>query len=318
MPDFHQIQWDQRVEEDCRALVKLAVREDLDRQQDWTTVALVAADRTGSADIVAREPGVVAGIATVAIVLEVIEARVKVRQSVNDGDMIAAGAVLATLTGNVRDLLTCERTVLNLLARLMGVATLTRQYVEEVQGSAANIYDTRKTTPGWRRLEKYAAQCGGARNHRTGLFDAILIKDNHLAQGHLAQGYLGQEPSNAADAVVRTRQFLQQHSVLQKQSSENPPADLLLEIEVDTLEQLEAVLPTRPDIVLLDNMPPATLREAVAMRSRLAPQVQLEASGGVRLEILREIAATGVERISVGALTHSARSLDIGLDWHAG
>jgi len=296
--DFQQIQWDRRLEEDCRALVKLAAREDLDQQQDWTTVALVPAEHTGSADIVARKPGVVAGIATVAIVLDEMKAQVTVEPKVSDGGAISAGTVLATLHGNVRDLLTCERTVLNLLARLMGVATLARQYVEEVQGTAARIYDTRKTTPGWRRLEKYAAQCGGARNHRTGLFDAILIKDNHLAQAS----------ANPAGAVACARQFLKENSL----------ADLMLEIEVDTLEQLAVVLPAQPDIVLLDNMSPAILREAVEMRNQLAPQVQLEASGGVRLEILREIADTGVERISVGALTHSAGSLDLGLDWHRG
>jgi len=300
--DFQQIQWDQRIEEDCRTLIKLAVREDLDQQQDWTTVALVPADHTGSADIVAREPGVVAGIAAVAMVFDEMQAKIAVEPKVSDADVVAAGTVLATLHGNVRDLLTCERTVLNLWARLMGVATLARQYVEEVQGTAARIYDTRKTTPGWRRLEKYAAQCGGARNHRTGLFDAILIKDNHLAQATI----------NPQDAVTRTRQFLQDSN------GEHSLAGLLLEIEVDTLQQLAAVLPAQPDIVLLDNMPPATLREAVEMRDKLAPQVQLEASGGVRLEILREIAAAGVERISVGALTHSARSLDLGLDWHCG
>ncbi|NOY30070.1 MAG: carboxylating nicotinate-nucleotide diphosphorylase [Planctomycetes bacterium] len=296
------MQWDQRIEEDCRTLIKLAVREDLDQQQDWTTVALVPADHTGSADIVAREPGVVAGIAAVAMVFDEMQAKIAVEPKVSDADVVAAGTVLATLHGNVRDLLTCERTVLNLWARLMGVATLARQYVEEVQGTAARIYDTRKTTPGWRRLEKYAAQCGGARNHRTGLFDAILIKDNHLAQATI----------NPQDAVTRTRQFLQDSN------GEHSLAGLLLEIEVDTLQQLAAVLPAQPDIVLLDNMPPATLREAVEMRDKLAPQVQLEASGGVRLEILREIAAAGVERISVGALTHSARSLDLGLDWHCG
>jgi len=294
--DFQQITWDKRVEEDCRTLVRLAALEDLDQQQDWTTVALVPAEHVGSADVVAREAGVVAGIAAVALVLDEMQAQVTVDLAVGDGDAVAAGTVLARLHGKVRDLLTCERTVLNLLARLMGVATLTRQYVEEVQETAAQIYDTRKTTPGWRRLEKYAAQCGGARNHRTGLFDAILIKDNHLAQA----------AANPADAVDRARQFLQTNSL----------ADLLLEIEVDTLEQLAAVLPAQPDIVLLDNMSPATLREAVEMRNKRAAQVQLEASGGVRLEILQEIAATGVERISVGALTHSARSLDIGLDWH--
>jgi len=196
--------------------------------------------------------------------------------------------------------------LLNLLARLMGVATLAHRYAEEVEGTEARIYDTRKTTPGWRRLEKFAARCGGVRNHRLGLYDAILIKDNHLAQGAENSD---DAASTAAEAVIRARQFLLEAE------GENVPGDLLLEIEVDTLDQLAAVLPAQPDIVLLDNMSPATLREAVEIRNKIAPQVQLEASGGVRLEILREIAAIGVERISVGALTHSARSLDIGLDW---
>ncbi len=299
MRDFQQVPWDQLTEEACRALVQLAQNEDLERQKDWTTVALVPADRTGAADIVAREPGIVAGMPAIGAALDTMQAQIAVEPATNDGDTVAAGSLLATLRGNARDLLTCERTLLNLLARLMGVATLARQYVEVVQGMTAQIYDTRKTTPGWRRLEKYAVRCGGARNHRTGLFDAVLIKDNHLAQA----------ASNPADAVARARQFLRQQGA---EHLEHLP----LEIEVDTLEQLAAVLPAKPDLVLLDNMSLKTLREAVQMRHELAPQVQLEASGGVQLETLREIAATGVERISVGALTHSARSLDIGLDWH--
>jgi len=268
-------------------------------------VALVPTKRTGSADVVAREPGVVAGILSLAIVFDEMQAQVTIETRVDDGESVSAGTVLATLTGRVRDMLTCERTLLNLLARLMGVATLSHRYAKEVEGTEARIYDTRKTTPGWRRLEKFATRCGGARNHRLGLYDAILIKDNHLAQG------AEDSEDSAAEAVIRARQFLLEVE------GENVPGDLLLEIEVDTLEQLAAVLPAQPDIVLLDNMSPVTLRKAVEMRNRIAPQVELEASGGVKLENLREIAATGVERISVGALTHSARSLDIGLDWHS-
>jgi nicotinate-nucleotide pyrophosphorylase (carboxylating) len=303
--DFRQIEWDQLVEDDCRALVRLAVREDLEREQDWTTVALVPADREGAAHMVTREPGVVAGMRAVATVLDEMQAQVDVTLAVADGDVAAANTRLATLRGNVRDLLTCERTLLNLVGRLMGIATLAQAYAEQVRGTSARVYDTRKTTAGWRRLEKYAVRCGGACNHRTGLYEAILIKDNHLAQS-------GPGTEEAADAVRRVRQFAKDYQ------GPEQLADLLIEVEVDTLEQLAAVLPTGPDLVLLDNMPPEMLRQAVEMRDAQAPQVQLEASGGVRLETLREIASSGVDRISVGALTHSARSLDIGLDWQRG
>ncbi len=300
--EFQQFEWNQQVEDDCRAIVQLAIAEDLGGQQDWTTVALVPADREGAANVVTREAGVVAGMSAVAIVIEEMSARLTADTAVADGDFVEAGTTLLGLTGDVRDLLTLERTLLNLLSRLMGIATLGRKFVTQVQGTGAKVYDTRKTTPGWRRLEKYAVQCGGAANHRIGLFDAVLIKDNHLAQrGALA--------SDAAGAVRDARAFLQ---------SEQSMSDLVVQIEVDTLEQLSAVLPAGPDIVLLDNMSPASLREAVKMRNETAPSVELEASGGVNLHTVREIAETGVERISVGALTHSAVCLDIGLDWVSG
>lgn len=297
--EFRQIEWDQLLEEDCRALVRLAVREDLERQQDWTTVALAPSDRRGEADVVARQAGVVAGMPALATALDEMQAQVELTPAVADGDVMPAQTRLASLRGNVRDLLTCERTLLNLLGRLMGVATLTQAYVEAVRGTTARIYDTRKTTPGWRRLEKYAVRCGGGCNHRTGLYDAILVKDNHLAQSG----------GDAAGAVRRVREFIGGYG------GTEPLGELPLAIEVDTLEQLAAVLPLAPDIVLLDNMSPTLLRQAVALRDEVAPAVELEASGGVRLEKLREIAAAGVDRISVGALTHSARWLDVGLDW---
>jgi len=186
------------------------------------------------------------------------------------------------------------------LGRLSGIATLTRRYVDAVQGTNAQIYDTRKTTPGWRQLEKYAVRCGGGNNHRAGLYDAVLIKDNHLALGRQ-----GNEPFTPAEAVIRTKEFLRKRSACLP----------IIEIEVDTLEQLREVLPTGPDIVLLDNMAPPQIVEAIHIRNSLNPNVQLEASGGITLETLRSIAETGVERISVGALTHSAVSLDFGLDW---
>lgn len=297
--EYQQFEWSEEIEVDCRAIVKLAVAEDLNGQEDWTTVSLVPADRVGAANVVVRETGVVAGMPAVATVIEEMSAQLTADLQVADGDQIEAGACLLTLRGCVRDLLTLERTLLNLLSRLMGIATLSSQYAAEVEGTGAKVYDTRKTTPGWRRLEKYAVQCGGAANHRMGLFDAVLIKDNHLAQR-------GSAASDAAGAVRDARSYLKSRSEL---------ADLILQVEVDTLDQLAAVLPADPDIVLLDNMRPEILRKAVALRDESAPSVQLEASGGVTLETLREIAMTGVERISVGALTHSARSLDIGLDW---
>ena len=306
--DFHQISWDTTLEDDLRQLVRLAVREDLERQVDWTTVALVGPEQRGRAAVVVREPGVLAGLRTAPVLFEEMQAAVEWQPRAEDGDEVAAGAVVAEINGSARDMLTCERPLLNLLGRLSGIASLTRRYVNEIAGTKARIYDTRKTTPGWRRLEKYAVRCGGGHNHRTGLFDAILIKDNHLA--------LAAETNRSpADAVRAARDFLGQ---MTPDLFPNVNAEqLLIEIEVDRLEQLRDVLAAGPDIVLLDNMSLETLHKAVALRNGLAPQIELEASGGVRLETVRGIAATGVDRISAGALTHAAGSLDIGLDWRA-
>ena len=303
--DFRQIEWNESVEEDCRQIIRLAVREDLDRLFDWTTLCLVPADARAKAAIVSRKDGVAAGLRAAALALSEMDPRMEWRASVEDGSRIAAGQTLAEIAGPARSLLSAERIVLNLIGRLSGVATLTRKYVEAVSGTRARIYDTRKTTPGWRRLEKYAVRLGGGHNHRTGLFDAILIKDNHLALAAAAGG----PQATPADAVRIARQFVQS-------KAEGPPGgSLIIEVEVDTLEQLEQVLPAGPDLVLLDNMPPDQLRRAVAMRDRRAPAIELEASGGVTLQSGAVIAETGVERISVGALTHSAIGLDVGLDW---
>lgn len=306
--DFRQIEWDDALDDDCRQLVRLAVREDLEREQDWTTLALAPAERTGTAAIVARQPGVAAGMRAVAAAIDEMGAVLSLEMVVADGDRVEAGACLGRLRGNVRDLLTCERILLNMLGRLMGVATLTDSFASRVAGTRARIYDTRKTTPGWRRLEKYAVRLGGGRNHRLGLYDAVLIKDNHLAQSAAA----GETPGEvAAAAVRRCRRFLQELS-----SVERSHADLILEIEVDSIAQLAAVLQEGPDIVLLDNMSIEMLQQAVALRGATAPAVELEASGGVSLESVRRIAEIGVDRISVGAITHGARWLDVGLDWH--
>ena len=307
--DFTQLDWNAAIEDDLRAIVRLAVREDLERQHDWTTLALVGPDAKGRAAIVAREAGVIAGLRAAPVVIDEMHADIRWDANSSDGDELAAGTAVAQLAGSARDMLVVERPLLNLLGRLSGIATLTRQYVRAIAGTNSRVYDTRKTTPGWRRLEKYAVRCGGGCNHRTGLFDAVLVKDNHLAVFSKAES-AARENVAPADAVHRVREFLEQTA-----SQRDGVEPLLVEIEVDSLEQLAAVLPARPDIVLLDNMRPEVLREAVRRRNALAPAVQLEASGGVTLQNVRTIAQSGVERISVGALTHSAPALDLGLDW---
>jgi len=315
--DFPQLVWDAQTESQWQQVVRLALAEDLGQQGDLTSQALVGADLPGQAVVAARQAGVLAGLAGVPSLLAEVEAwlgkaavvqsaafgpeassaRLRWTPLAEDGQPIQAGHTVGRLEGPARSILACERILLNLMGRLSGIATLTRQFVEAVAGTGVAIYDTRKTTPGWRRLEKYAVRCGGGRNHRTGLFDAILIKDNHLA---FCQGQL-----RPAQAVQQARLYLQQIG----------RPDLPVEIEVDRLDQLAEVLPAGPDMVLLDNMSPDELRQAVQCRNRLNPRVLLEASGGIRLETVRQIAQTGVDRISVGALTHSAPSLDLALDW---
>ena len=298
--DFPQLQWDETAAHDCRMLVRLAVAEDLERQQDWTTLALVPAEAVGRAAVVARQAGVVAGLQAAALAVTEYDQQLKVTPVVSDGAAVQRGDTLATLEGPARSMLTAERVMLNLLSRLSGVATLTRRYVDAIAGTQACIYDTRKTTPGWRRLEKLAVLAGGGFNHRLNLAAAVLIKDNHLAWGT--------GTFTPADAVAAARKFLEQ-------VPEQPEGGWLVEVEVDTLDQLREVLPAGPDIVLLDNMSLDTLRAAVTLRNSEAPGVSLEASGGVNLQTIRGIAETGVDRISVGALTHQATWLDIALDW---
>jgi nicotinate-nucleotide pyrophosphorylase (carboxylating) len=213
-----------------------------------------------------------------------------------DGDAVQAGDLIATIVGPIRALFSLERVLLNFLQRLSGIATLTARYTAAVAGTRAQILDTRKTTPGWRALEKYAVRCGGGTNHRFGLFDAMLIKDNHLAC--LASSVGTAEPIAAAVAAAKAA----------------VPAGGFVEIEVDTLEQLDRALACGPDIILVDNLGPEALAEAVRRRDARGPGVLLEASGGVTLATVRALAETGVDRISVGALTHSAPALDIALD----
>ena len=267
-------------------VVRAALAEDLGRAGDITALACIDADATLTATFGAREAGTVAGLDCARLAVLAMDPAAKFRARVGDGEAVAAGAVLAKVTGNARALLSAERTALNLLGRLSGVATLTARYVAAVEGTRARITDTRKTTPGLRALEKYAVRCGGALNHRFGLDDAILIKDNHVA----ACGGVG-------EAIRRARAFAG-HLVR-------------VECEVDSLKQLAEALDAGPDVVMLDNFSLKNLRVAVGMA---AGRVVLEASGGVTLDTVRDIAETGVDVISVGALTHSASVLDIGLD----
>ncbi|CAN1571141.1 NadC Nicotinate-nucleotide pyrophosphorylase [Caulobacteraceae bacterium] len=267
-------------------VVRAALAEDLGRAGDITALACIDADARLEATFGARKAGTIAGLACARLAILAMDPDAKFKAKVSDGDRVAAGAVLARVSANARALLSAERTALNLLGRLSGVATLTAAYVDAVAGTKARITDTRKTTPGLRALEKYAVRCGGALNHRFGLDDAILIKDNHIA----ACGGVG-------EAIRRARAFAG-HLVK-------------VECEVDSLKQLAEALDAGPDVVMLDNFSLKNLRVAVGMT---AGRVVLEASGGVTLDTVREIAETGVDVISVGALTHSASVLDIGLD----
>ncbi|NBB17354.1 carboxylating nicotinate-nucleotide diphosphorylase [Caulobacter sp. SLTY] len=267
-------------------IVRASLAEDLGRAGDLTAQACIDADARLTATFGARKPGVIAGLACARLAILALDPDASFETLVRDGDTIEPGAFLASVEANARALLSAERTALNLLGRLSGIATLTSAYVDAVVGTNASITDTRKTTPGLRVLEKYAVRCGGAVNHRFGLDDAILIKDNHVA----ACG--GVRP-----AIERARAFAG-HLVK-------------VECEVDGLDQFDEALAAGPDVIMLDNFSLEDLRTAVA---RNAGRLVLEASGGVNLDTVRAIAETGVDVISVGALTHSAAVLDIGLD----
>lgn len=288
----------------AEAAIRLALGEDLRDGVDLTTVSLVASDALGRVRVVARKPGILAGNEVAGMVFSELDRSVEYSPRLNDGERLEAGSVIAEVSGPVRSLLTGERTALNFLTMLSGTATLTRRFVDAIAGSQSRILDTRKTLPGLRALQKYAVRCGGGENHRFGLYDAVLIKDNHLEWWRsTGEGSTGgpAPPRGLADAVRHCRATV--------------GFNVLLEVEVDSLEELAEVLPAGPDVVLLDNMTPEQLREAVRIRDDGAPDVQVEASGGITLEGVKVIASTGVERISSGALTHSAPALDIGFDW---
>jgi nicotinate-nucleotide pyrophosphorylase (carboxylating) len=278
----------------CQRLIALALDEDLNGAGDLTSQTVIPPELTGKAAFVARAEGILAGLPAAALVLAALDPRLTVELSAEDGMGLQPGSLLATVTGPMASLLSAERTALNFLQRLSGVATQTRRFVDAVAGTPARIFDTRKTTPGWRLLEKYAVRCGGGNNHRIGLYDGILIKDNHLAA-------LADHPAPLTEAV---------HAALARFGRTVP-----LEVEIDGLRQLDEALACRPDIILLDNMTPAEMAVAVRRRNDVAPAILLEASGGVTLATVAAIAATGVDRISVGQLTHSAPALDIALDY---
>lgn len=264
-----------------------ALAEDLGTRGDITTLSTVSADAKAAATFGARRAGVIAGLEVARAAFHALDPEVRFEPLVRDGDRVAAEAVVARVSGAARSLLTGERVALNFLSHMSGIATLTRRFVDEVRGTNARIVDTRKTTPGLRAFEKYAVRCGGGHNHRSGLYDAILIKDNHIVA------------AGGVEAAVAAARAHAGHMVK-------------IEVEVGDLDELRAALKHPVDAVLLDNMDPATLKEAVRIVNGVATT---EASGGVNLDTVRAIAESGVDLISVGALTHSAPILDLGLDF---
>ncbi len=277
---------------EIRTAVRAALAEDIGRG-DVTSQATVPAKATFTVVLRAREPLVVAGLAFAETAFRHLSPAVHFKRLARDGQRLKAGASLLQISGSARAILSAERVALNFVQRLSGVATLTAAYVAAIKGTPAQILDTRKTTPGWRRFEKYAVACGGGRNHRLGLYDLVLIKDNHLAALREVK------PNAVAAAVQRARKKFPR---------------LQVEVEADTLAQVKQAVEAGADIILLDNMSPARMRQAVKL---VAGRAKTEASGGVNLKTVRTIAQTGVDFISVGALTHSARAVDIGLDFES-
>ena len=275
---------------EIRQAVRAALAEDIGIG-DATTLATVPETATAGAVMRAREPLVVAGLDFAEAAFRELSPAIQIERLVPDGQPVQGGDILLKVAGPARALLSAERVALNFVQHLSGIATLTAQFVGAVKGLPVQILETRKTTPGWRRFEKYAVACGGGKNHRAGLFDMVLIKDNHLAALRKAK------PNAVAAAVRRAREQFPR---------------LTVEVEADTLEQVAQAADAGADIILLDNMNPAQLRRAV---QKINGRAKTEASGGVNLNTVRAIASTGVDFISIGALTHSARAVDIGLDF---
>jgi nicotinate-nucleotide pyrophosphorylase (carboxylating) len=297
-----------------RRVLELARDEDLGSVGDLTSAATIDPARRGRYAVVPRQAAVLAGLAAIPDLLEVFAPGTRATLHAADGTPATPRVAVATLEGPVREILALERTLLNLISRLSGIATRTRAFLDAMgprRGDAPALCDTRKTTPGMRVLEKYAVACGGGTSHRMGLFDAVLIKDNHLA-GVAAKDF----PKAVARAIAKVQELAR--DTASGGRGERPEFTLaFIEVEVDDLDQFRAILAEKPEglgMVLLDNMNPDTLRRAVAMRNESWPALILEASGGVSLATIGEIAAAGVDRISVGSLTHRAVSIDVGLD----
>ncbi len=278
----------QALRKEISTLVAEAFQEDLNESGDVTTRAIFSPEIRGRARVFAKDSGTVAGLAVAQEVFRFADPSLRVQTALQDGERVQEGENLLTVEGAVVNLLEAERIALNFLGRLSGIATLTQRFVEAVAGTHAQILDTRKTTPGWRLLEKYAVRQGGGVNHRLGLFDMVLIKDNHI-----------QAAGGITPAVERVYR-----------SFENTNRRLPIEVEVKNLDELAETLTLKVDRILLDNMSVSMLREAVRMTNGRVP---LEASGGVSLNTVRKIAETGVDFISVGALTHSASALDLSM-----
>jgi nicotinate-nucleotide pyrophosphorylase (carboxylating) len=285
--------FDYITESGLRRLVERALEEDLGRG-DVTTDLIVPADFAARAVLRSRTQGVIAGLGVAEVVFASVDPQLRFSALVRDGDVVASGDGVAEVSGRARGILRAERVALNFLQRMSGIATLTSRYVEAARGTRARVVDTRKTTPGLRALEKYAVRAGGGFNHRRDLSDAMMIKDNHIA----VIGALG---ISLTEVIKGARESLA-HT-------------LKIEVEVDRLDQIPEALAAGADIILLDNMPTQDLRSAVAM---IDGRAVTEASGGVKLSTIADIAATGIDVISVGALTHSAEALDIGLDFEVG
>ncbi len=271
--------------DDIKTFISNALREDIG-PGDLTVAALISPDIDGKAELIAKEALILAGIDVAGEVFKQVDPRISVTANYADGQELTSGTVIASISGKVASLLTAERVALNFMQRLSGIATLTRQYVNRTEGTKARIVDTRKTTPGLRALEKHAVRIGGGKNHRFGLFDGILIKDNHIA----AVGSL-------SEAVKRAR--------------EKAPHTLKIEVETENLDQVREAISAGAEIIMLDNMGIETMKKAVKL---INGKALIEASGGINLNNVRQVAETGVDLISVGAITHSARSMDISME----
>ncbi len=285
-----------RALDSLQPLLTLALDEDIG-PGDLTSDVLITTDAAARGELLVKADGVVAGLLFVPVMLHRVDGRLDFEALIEDAQSVSKGQVLGHIQGPVRPMLTVERTLLNFVQALSGIATLTAQYVKAVAGTDAVILDTRKTTPGWRYLEKYAVRMGGGTNHRTGLHDGVLIKDNHLAV---------RAPNHMGETIAG----------LVREARGRIAEEIPIQVEVERIDYLEEVLASQPDVVLLDNMTVPMIREAVQRRDRLFGDrgPALEASGGITLGNVRTVAETGVDRISIGALTHSAPILDISLE----